>query len=99
MATETGYIAMADISGYTSFVAATELEHSREILSELLEVTTRALEKHLVPARLQGDAITCVSTDDEVVACREAAFVAFHRRVRAMVAATTCPCNACRTVP
>jgi class 3 adenylate cyclase len=98
-ASTTGYIAMADISGYTSFVAATELEHSREILSELLEVTTRELEKHLVPVRLQGDAIICVSTDDEVVACLESAFVAFHRRVRAMVAATTCPCNACRTVP
>ena len=99
MATETGYIAMADISGYTAFVAATELEHSREILSELLEVTTRALEKHLTPVRLQGDAIICVSKDDEVVPCLESAFVAFHRRVRAMVAATTCPCQACQTVP
>jgi len=92
VATETGYIAMADISGYTSFVAATELEHSREILSELLEVTTRELEKHLTPVRLQGDAIICVSKDDEVVPCLESAFVAFHRRVRALVAATTCPC-------
>jgi len=90
---------MADISGYTAFVAATELEHSREILSELLEVTSRALEKHLTPVRLQGDAIICVSDDDEVVPCLEAAFVAFHRRVRAMVAATTCPCNACQSVP
>ena len=99
MTTTTGYIAMADISGYTSFVAATELEHSREILSELLEVTSRELEKHLVPVRLQGDAIICVSKDDEVVPCLEAAFVAFHRRARAMVAATTCPCNACQSVP
>src|SRR6266545_6848513 len=95
----TGYIAIADISGYTTFVADTEIEHSREILSELLEVTTRALEEHLTPVRLQGDAIICVSADDEVVPCLESAFVAFHRRVRAMVAATTCPCNACRTVP
>jgi len=99
VATETGYIAMADISGYTSFVAATELEHSREILSELLEVTSRELEKHLVPVRLQGDAIICVSKDDEVVPCLESAFVAFHRRVRAMVVATTCPCQACQSVP
>ena len=90
---------MADISGYTTFVAATELEHSREILSELLEVTSRALEKHLTPVRLQGDAIICVSDDEEVVACLESAFVAFHRRVRAMVAATTCPCAACQSVP
>lgn len=99
MATTTGYIAMADISGYTTFVAGTELEHSREILSELLEVTSRALEAHLVPVRLQGDAIICVSADDEIVSCLESAFVAFHRRVRAMVAATTCPCTACQSVP
>lgn len=99
MGTTTGYIALADISGYTTFVAATELEHSREILSELLEVTSRALERHLVPVRLQGDAIICVGSQDEVVACLEAAFTVFHRRVRAMVAVTTCPCAACRTVP
>ena len=99
MPTTTGYIAMADISGYTAFVAGTELEHSREILSELLEVTSRALEAHLTPVRLQGDAIICVSDDDMVVPCLESAFVAFHRRVRAMVAATTCPCAACQSVP
>lgn len=99
MTTTTGYIAMADISGYTTFVAATELEHSREILSELLEVTSRALEEHLTPVRLQGDAIICVSTEDDIVPCLESAFVAFHRRARAMVAATTCPCAACQSVP
>lgn len=99
MTTTTGYVAMADISGYTTFVAATELEHSREILSELLEVTCRVLEKHLTPVRLQGDAVICVSADDAIVSCLEESFVAFHRRVRAMVAASTCPCAACRTVP
>ncbi len=100
MPTTTGYIAMADISGYTAFVAGTELEHSREILSELLEVTSAVLETHLTPVRLQGDAIICVAgTDAEVVPCLESAFIAFHKRVRAMVAATTCPCNACQTVP
>lgn len=99
MTTTTGYIAMADISGYTAFVAATELEHSREILSELLDVTSGALQSHLRPVRLQGDAIICVGQDDDVVSCLESAFVAFHKRVRAMVAATTCPCAACQTVP
>jgi uncharacterized protein YndB with AHSA1/START domain len=41
----------------------------------------------------------CVGAQDEVVACLEAAFIAFHRRVRAMVVVTTCPCAACRAVP
>jgi len=95
----TGYIAIADISGYTAFVADTEIEHSREILAELLEVTSRELERHLRLSRVQGDALVCVGEEDEVIPCLEDAFLSFHRRVRAMVAATTCPCNACRSVP
>lgn len=97
--TVTGYIAIADISGYTAFVAETEIEHSREILAELLEVTSRELERHLRLARIQGDALICVGEEDEVIPCLEDAFLSFHRRVRAMVAATTCQCNACRSVP
>ena len=95
----TGYIAIADISGYTAFVADTEIEHSREILAELLEVTSRELERHLRLSRIQGDALICVGEEDEVIPCLEDAFLSFHRRVRSMVAATTCPCNACRSVP
>ncbi|HEV8670655.1 MAG TPA: DUF2652 domain-containing protein [Candidatus Limnocylindria bacterium] len=95
----TGYIAIADISGYTTFVADTEIEHSREILAELLEVTSRELERHLRLSRVQGDALICVGEEDEVIPCLEDAFLSFHRRVRSMVAATTCPCNACRSVP
>lgn len=94
-----GYIAIADVSGYTTFVADTEIEHSREILTELLEVTSRELERHLRLARIQGDALICVGEEDEIIPCLEAAFLSFHRRARAMVAATTCPCNACRSVP
>jgi len=94
-----GYIAIADISGYTTFVADTEIEHSREILAELLEVTSRELERHLRLSRIQGDALICVGEEDEVIPCLEDAFLSFHRRVRAMVAATTCTCNACRSVP
>lgn len=35
--TQHGHLLLADISGYTSYVASTELTHSREILTELLE--------------------------------------------------------------
>lgn len=33
--TQHGYLVIADISGYTSFMAKTELEHSQEILAKL----------------------------------------------------------------
>ena len=35
--TQTGYLVLADISGYTSFVAKTEIEHADMALSFLLE--------------------------------------------------------------
>ncbi len=31
------YLVLADISGYTSFLTQTELDHSNEILTDLLE--------------------------------------------------------------
>ena len=60
----------------------TEIEHSREILAELLEVTSRELERHLRLSRIQGDALICVGEEDEVIPCLEDAFLSFHRRVR-----------------
>ncbi len=36
--TQHGYLILADISGYSSFVAKSELEHAHDILSELLEL-------------------------------------------------------------
>jgi len=35
--TQTGYLVLADISGYTSFVAKTEIEHADFALSVLLD--------------------------------------------------------------
>ncbi len=86
-----GAIALADISGYTAHVAGTELEHSREILTELLETTTDAFARHLDVVKLQGDALLCVRdrADADVTDCLAETFVAFHRRVRDMALATT----------
>ena len=36
--TNKGYLILGDITGYTSYVASTELEHSQAILTELLEL-------------------------------------------------------------
>ncbi len=96
-----GALVLADISGYTEFVAGTELEHSREILTELLETTTDYLKRGLSVVKLQGDALLCVGerTGAEVLDCLERTFVAFQRRIRDMTLATTCDCRACTNVP
>jgi len=49
MSTQHGYLVLADISGYTSYLAGTELEHAHEVLTELLE-TIVLLKNHVSEA-------------------------------------------------
>ena len=91
---------MADISGYTAFVSGTEHEHSREILAELIENIARSFGGKLAIDQVEGDALACTTerTDVEVGDWLRETFATFHRRLRDMRAATTCPCNACQMI-
>ena len=103
--TQHGYLVIADISGYTSFVARTELEHSQEILSELLEVLLSQMTTLLTLSKLEGDAVFAyvsehkVPRSETILELVEATYVAFKDRVRNMNRRTTCTCNACRNIP
>jgi len=55
--TQTGYLVLADISGYTSFVAKTEIEHADFALSSLLEAIVEKLSSLLTISKLEGDAV------------------------------------------
>ena len=65
--TQHGYLVIADISGYTSFVAKTELEHSQEILSELLELLVSRFAPTMTISKLEGDAVFAYSHGDDSV--------------------------------
>ena len=95
-----GLLVLADISGYTAFVTQTEMDHSWEILHELLEVIVRSAAGKLDVSQVEGDAILFISglDDEQVVEAVEETFIGFHRRRRDMVAVTTCPCNACKNI-
>lgn len=95
-----GPLVIADISGYTAFLADSELEHAREILSELLDHVVASLDIHLTVAQLEGDAVCFVGTGDapDLIGWIEAAYLAFHRRLRDITIGTTCPCRACSSV-
>lgn len=95
-----GLLVMADISGYTAFVSGTEHEHSREILAELIENIARSFGGKLSIDQVEGDALCCTTerTDVEVADWLRETFATFHRRLRDMRAATTCPCNACQMI-
>lgn len=55
--TQTGYLVLADISGYTSYLAQTEIEHANIALSYLLETIVEKLGGLLTISKLEGDAV------------------------------------------
>lgn len=91
---------MADISGYTAFVAGTEQDHSQEILAELMQAISRSFGGKLTIDQVEGDALCCTTerTDVGVTDWLRETFRLFHRRLRDIRSATTCPCKACATV-
>ena len=103
--TQHGYLVIADISGYTSFVAKTELEHSQEILAELLELLMAKFQPLMTISKLEGDAVfayapeTMFPRGETLIEFIESTYVAFRDKQIAMKQATTCTCNACRNIP
>lgn len=100
MGTQSGHLVLADISGYTAFVAETELEHSREILNELLETIVRCMSEHLKIGQIEGDAIFALGEDlpPDPAAWLQDCFFRFHRHLNRIKDVTTCPCKACANV-
>jgi len=52
-----GYFIIADISGYTSFVSGTELEHAQSIIEELTKLIPGHIQSPLKMVKLEGDAV------------------------------------------
>ena len=96
---------IADISGYTSFVAKTELEHSHEILSELLELLVNKFSSLMVISKLEGDAVFAYAEErtfrrgDTLMEFIESIYVTFRDRQISMRRKTTCSCMACQNIP
>jgi uncharacterized protein YndB with AHSA1/START domain len=95
-----GALVLADISGYSSFVAQTEVDHSWSILHELLDTVVRSVLGRMDVSQVEGDAILFITglSSADVISALEGTFVAFHRRLRDMQAVTTCPCSACANI-
>lgn len=100
-----GYLLLADISGYTSFLATVELEHAHEILSDLLEVIVAQLKSLLRISKLEGDAVFAYVDEarlprgETLLELIETTYVAFRQRRDTSSRATTCTCRACQSMP
>jgi hypothetical protein len=101
---EHGCLAIADISGYTTYLAAAELDHAQDVLEDLTETVVRALSPPLRLAKLEGDAVFVYLPGERHDASMlldtvDATYFAFRRRLDAIDRATQCNCNACVLIP
>ena len=103
--TQTGYLVLADISGYTSFVAQTEIEHAGLALSYLLETIVEKMDDLLNIAKLEGDAVFAYVEEDKLEDCKlllaliDQTYLAFRDKALSLYSQATCPCMACRSLP
>jgi hypothetical protein len=103
--TQHGHLLLADISGYTSYVATTELTHSQEILTELLETIIAKFKPLFTISKIEGDAVfayaseTNIPRNEIILELIESTYIAFRSQREAARRRTTCTCNACRNIP
>ncbi|HEV8401512.1 MAG TPA: DUF2652 domain-containing protein [Candidatus Limnocylindrales bacterium] len=101
---QTGFLVIADLSGYTAYLAQSEIEHAPAIAGDLLETIVGRLEPPFRVAKFEGDAVFAFVEDGRadgslLLDAIEAAYLAFRRRLRSIEGATSCDCNSCRLAP
>ena len=98
---ESACFVIADISGYTSFLAGVELDHAQDVIADVMDTVVRGLRPPFRLAKFEGDAAFVYAVTDKVDGSLlqdaiEAAYFAFRKRLRDIKQATSCECNACR---
>ena len=101
---ESACLLIADISGYTRYLAGAELDHAQDILADLMTTVVGALRPGYRLAKLEGDAAFAYLIVDRVDGSQlldtiERTYFAFRRRLRDISQATSCECNACVLMP
>jgi uncharacterized protein YndB with AHSA1/START domain/class 3 adenylate cyclase len=95
---------IADISGYTGYLADVELDHAQDILADLMGAVVTALRPGFRLAKLEGDAAFTYAPLEAIDGSMlldtiERCYFGFRRRRRDVRQATSCECNACSRIP
>lgn len=99
---EKATILIPDISGFTEFTSATELDHSAHITNELLDLIVASNNQGFTLAEIEGDAVLFYRTGDPppwhllVEQCLHI-YRNFHERLKVIERDTVCQCGACQT--
>jgi carbon monoxide dehydrogenase subunit G len=101
---QSGYLLIADISGFTSFIARNELDHGQAIVRQVLAKLVDSLTPTMRLCEVEGDAVFVyaphaqVSRGELVAELVESTYAAFRDQQRTMLYNATCPCRACRQI-
>lgn len=95
---------IADISGYTGYLADVELDHAQDILADLIGAVVSTLKPTFRLAKLEGDAAFTFAPMERIDGSMlldtiERCYFGFRRRRRDVRQATSCPCDACVRIP
>ena len=101
---ERACLLIADISGYTSYLAGVELDHAQDILADLINTVVTTLRPTFRLAKLEGDAAFMEASEADLdgsllLDVIERCYFGFRRRRRDVRQATSCECDACMRIP
>lgn len=101
---ERACLLLADLSGYTAYLANSEPDHAPALAGDLVETVVRQLSPTFRLAKVEGDAAFLVAPLERLEGAMlldaiDAAYDAFRRRVQSVTGATTCDCASCSRVP
>lgn len=102
--TDPACLIIADISGYTSYLAGVELDHAQDILADLMNTVVKALRPNFKLSKLEGDAAFAYAVTDAIDGSvlfdtAENCYFDFRNRLLSIRQASTCECNACSLIP
>ena len=101
---ERACLLIADISGYSSYLAGVELDHAQDILADLIGTVVTSLRPDFKLAKLEGDAAFVFAPAERIdgsllLDTIERCYFGFRRRRRDVRQATACECSACTRIP
>ncbi len=100
--TEQAIILIPDISGFTDFTSATEIDHGAHIITELLELIIASNETDFTLAEIEGDAVLFYRKGEplqyqQLIDQCLGMFSNFHKQLRIIERDTVCQCGACQS--
>lgn len=98
--TQNAILFIPDISGFTEFVHNTDINHSRHIIAELLELLIDSNTMDLELAEIEGDALFLYKLEnhvdiDLIKQQIEDMYLAFHKHLKRYELQRICNCGAC----